>query len=159
MSMTINQPSVVDEEGFVVRRTIDINAAPSNVWKAITDPEHISRWFGTTVLDGSGPGATGTMDFPGYATIPLRVEKVDEPHSITYRWNNDDALGSAPERLEDASSTEFTFTLEPTPAGTRLTVVESGFEHTSNPAVNLAEHAKGWVSELDKLVALLDGAA
>ena len=159
MSMTINQPSVVDEEGFVVRRTIDINAAPSNVWKAITDPEHISRWFGTTVLDGSGPGATGTMDFPGYATIPLRVEKVDEPHSITYRWNNDDALGSAPERLEDASSTEFTFTLEPTPAGTRLTVVESGFDALNDPAQSMENNRGGWNAELDELVAYLEGAA
>ena len=159
MSMTTNKPSVVDEDAFIVRRTIDISAPPSSVWQAITDPAHISQWFGTTVLDGTGPGSIGTMDFPGYATIPLRVDAVDEPHSISYRWNNDDALGSAPDRLEDASSTVFTFTLEPTAVGTRLTVVESGFENTSNPTVNLAEHAKGWVSELDKLVALLEGAA
>lgn len=157
MSMTTNQPSVVDEGSFTVRRTIDIAASPEKVWSAVTDPAHISQWFGTTVLDGVGAGATGTMTFPEYATIPLRVEAYDEPNSVTYRWNNDDALGTAPDRLDDASSTVFTFTLEPTATGTRLTVVESGFENTSNPAVNLAEHAKGWGSELDKLVALLEG--
>lgn len=157
MSMTTNQPSVVDEDSFTVRRTIDIAATPEKVWSAVTEPAHISQWFGTTVLDGVGAGASGTMSFPGYATIPLRVEALDEPHSVTYRWNNDDALGTAPERLDDASSTVFTFTLEPTATGTRLTVVESGFENTSNAAVNLAEHAKGWGSELDKLVALLEG--
>lgn len=159
MSMTTNPGSVVDEDAFTVSRSIDIAAPQTKVWQAVTDPAHISQWFGTTVLDGVGPGATGTMSFPGYATIPLRVEAIDEPHSVTYRWNNDDALGSAPDRLDDASSTVFTFTLEPTPLGTRLTVVESGFENTSSPAVNLAEHAKGWVSELDKLVTLLEDAA
>lgn len=159
MSMTTNQPSVVDEDAFTVRRTIDIDASPEKVWQAVTDPAHISRWFGTTVLDGVGAGATGSMSFPGYATIPLRVEAIDEPNSISYRWNNDDALGTAPDRLDEASSTVFTFTLEPAGDGTRLTVVESGFENTSQPTVNLAEHAKGWVSELDKLVSLLESAA
>ena len=40
--------------------------------------------------------------------------------------------------------------------GTQLTVVESGFEHTSDPAANLESHREGWDSELDKLVALLE---
>ena len=157
--MTTNQPSTVDEDAFTVRRSIDIAASPAAVWQAVTDPAHISLWFGTTELDGAGVGATGTMSFPGYATIPLRVEALDEPRSITYRWNNDDALGTAPDRIDDDSSTLFTFTLEPSDGGTRLTVVETGFEKTSKPAVNLAEHAKGWVSELDKLVALVESGA
>ena len=56
-------------------------------------------------------------------------------------------------------STVFTFTLEPVPDGTQLTVVETGFDRTSDPAANMASHAEGWVSELDKLVALLEGDA
>ena len=38
MSMTTNQPSVVDEDAFTVRRTIDIAASPEKVWQAVTDP-------------------------------------------------------------------------------------------------------------------------
>ena len=53
----------------------------------------------------------------------------------------------------------FTFTLEPAGDGTQLTVVETGFDNTSDPASNMADHAEGWVGELDKLVALLEGAA
>ena len=30
---------------------------------------------------------------------------------------------------------------------------------TSDPAANMADHAEGWVEELDKLVALLEGDA
>ena len=43
------------------------------------------------------------------------------------------------------------------PEGTRLTVVETGFETTSDPIANLESHRTGWNDELDKLVALLEG--
>jgi len=45
------------------------------------------------------------------------------------------------------------------PDGTELTVLETGFEVTSDPAANLESHREGWNSELDKLVALVEGAA
>ena len=77
---------------------------------------------------------------------------------VSYRWGNDDAAEQLPDAV-DNSSTVFTFTLEPVAEGTELTVVESGFERTSDPAANMASHAEGWVSELDKLVALLEGDA
>lgn len=159
MSMTTNPASVVDEGAFTVRRTIRIAAAPEKVWRAVTEPEHISRWFGRTTLDGSGAGATGTIAFDDYGAVPVRIEAIDAPRMVSYRWSNDDAAGALPERLDEAHSTVFTFTLEAVDGGTRLTVVETGFEATSDPAANLRSHAEGWVSELDKLVALLEGDA
>jgi uncharacterized protein YndB with AHSA1/START domain len=155
MSMTTNQPSVIDEGEFTVRRTIRIAAPIDKVWSAVTEPQHISRWFGETEFDGAGAGARGTMRFPDYGTIPMRIEAVDAPRMITYRWANDDASGVLPDEVDD-HSTVFTFTLEPVPDGTQLTVVETGFENTSDPVENLKSHGAGWVSELDKLVALLE---
>ena len=38
----------------------------------------------------------------------------------------------------------------------QLTVVETGFETTSDPAANLESHRQGWDAELDKLVALFE---
>lgn len=157
MSMTINEPSTIDEAAFAVRRTIRIAAPVEKVWSAVTSPDHISQWFGKTRLDGAGVGATGTITFPDYGAVPLRVEAIDEPRSVTYRWNNDDALGSLPDSIDEQRSTVFTFTLEAIPEGTQLTVVETGFEHTSNPSKNLSAHRTGWTDELDKLVALLEG--
>ncbi|WP_217178839.1 SRPBCC domain-containing protein [Streptomyces sp. AC495_CC817] len=157
--MTQNPAAVVDEETFSVRRTIRIEAPVERVWSAVTEPEHISRWFGQTVLAGQGAGATGTMTFPDYGAIPLRVEEYDEPHRITYCWGNDDAQDARPDVLDPATSTVFTFTLEAVDGGTQLTVVESGFERTSDPRANLASHGEGWTLELDKLVALLEGDA
>jgi len=156
MSMTIN-PSVVDEGQFTVRRTIRIAAPIEKVWSAVTEPAHISKWFGSAVLDGTGVGARGTLTFPGYGVVPLRIEAVDEPRMVSYRWGNDDALGELADEVDPEHSTVFTFTLEALPAGTLLTVVETGFETTSDPIANLESHREGWNSELDKLVSLLEG--
>lgn len=158
MSMTDNQPSVIDADAFTVRRTIRIAASIEKVWHAVTEPEHISRWFGRVVLDGTGPGAEGSITFPEYGSVPLRVEAMDAPRMVSYRWGNDDATGRPSDALDD-TATVFTFTLESVPDGTQLTVVERGFDRTSDPAANMDAHSRGWVSELDKLVALLEGDA
>ena len=84
---------------------------------------------------------------------------MDAPRTVSYRWGNDDALGHLPDVVDDDHSTVFTFTLEPVANGTQLTVVETGFELTSDPAANLESHRQGWDGELDKLVALLEGGA
>lgn len=155
MSTTTNPAAVVDEGTFSVHRSVLIAAPVPKVWEAVTAPEHISRWFGHTELAGEGAGATGTMSWPGRAAVPLRVEAIDPQSMVAYRWNNDDASGIFPETFDAASSTTFTFTLEPVEGGTQLTVVETGFEVTSDAAENMARHQQGWTSELDKLVTLL----
>ncbi|MEV1131248.1 SRPBCC domain-containing protein [Agromyces sp. NPDC049794] len=155
--MTENQASVIDEAAFSVRRTIRIAAPVDRVWRAVTEPEYISRWFGRVVLEGAGVGAKGTITFADFGTVALQVEAVDAPHMVSYRWGNDVAK-PLPEAVDD-HSTVFTFTLEEVPDGTELTVVETGFDRTSDPAANMADHAEGWVTELDKLVALLEGDA
>jgi uncharacterized protein YndB with AHSA1/START domain len=157
MSMTINPASVVDEGRFTVRRSIRIAASVEKVWAAVTDPQHISQWFGVAEFEGHDVGAHGTLTFPGYGAVPLRIEAIDAPRSVTYRWGNDDALGAPPAELDVPRSTVFTFTLQPDAEGTALTVVESGFENTSDPTANLEAHRNGWDDELDKLVALLEG--
>jgi uncharacterized protein YndB with AHSA1/START domain len=156
MSMISNEASVIDAGTFSVRRTIVIAAAVEKVWSAVTDPVHISQWFGQAAFDGSGVGARGTLTFPDYGAVPVRIEAIDAPRTVSYRWGNDDASGHLPDALDDDHSTVFTFTLEPVPGGTRLTVVETGFETTSDPAANLESHRTGWNDKLDKLVALLE---
>lgn len=156
MSITDNQPSVIDEAEFTVRRTIRIAAPIEKVWSAVTEPEHISRWFGQTVLVGSGVGARGTMTWPENPAVPLEVEAFDPPRLVAYRWGNDNAAGAATAELDREHSTVFTFTLEEVAGGTQLTVVETGFQYTSDPAANLEDHRGGWDAELDKLVALFE---
>ena len=157
MSMTTNEAAVIDGGAFTVRRTITIAAPLEKVWAAITEPAQIARWLPTSaVLDGAGVGATGTFSWPDN-DVPVRIEELDPLRSITYRWSNDDAMDSTPTEVDDAHSTVFRFTLEPIADGTQLTVVESGFDTTSDPEYNMNAHRGGWDSELDELVAYLEG--
>ncbi len=159
MTVQHSQPSVIDAAAFTVRRTISIAAPVEKVWAAVTEPEHISRWFGKATFDGSGAGAIGTLFWEGYGAVPVRIEEIDPLRLVSYRWSNDDAAGSLPAAVDEATSTVFTFTLEPTADGTQLTVVETGFDRTSDPMGNLESHREGWDGELDKLIALVEAAA
>jgi uncharacterized protein YndB with AHSA1/START domain len=61
---------------------------------------------------------------------------------------------------DDPRRTYVEFTLEPDGAGTRLTVVESGFAQVSQDAHRTAfdGNTRGWASELAELAAYLDAA-
>ncbi|MDQ1583493.1 MAG: hypothetical protein QOF36_1547 [Microbacteriaceae bacterium] len=158
MTMTENQPSVVDSGEFTVRRTISIAASIDKVWAAITEAQHIARWFGqSAVLDDVAVGAGGVFSFEGYGDFPVLIEELDPPRMIAYRWSNDDARGVSPDHVDPDHSTVFRFTLEPVASGTQLTVVETGFGTTSDPAFNMESHRGGWDAGLDELVAYLEG--
>ena len=155
MSMTSNEQSVID--GFTVRRTIHIAAPMSKVWAAITQPEHLAQWFPErATLEPLAVGASGFFEWSDHGAFPVIVEAIDEPHSISYRWGNNNA---SPIALDADHSTVFTFSLVEVADGTQLTVVETGFETLTDPAGSLEGNRGGWNSELDELVAYLEGAA
>ncbi len=153
MTMTENQPSIVDSDEFIVRRTITIAAPVEKVWAAITEADHIARWFGQrAVLDEVAVGAGGVFSFDGYGDVPVVIEELDPPRMIAYRWGGEDAHA-----VDRDHSTVFRFTLEPLDDGTQLTVVESGFDALIDPAAGMESNRGGWDSELDELVAYLEG--
>ncbi|MHC5796553.1 SRPBCC family protein [Lacisediminihabitans sp. FW035] len=155
MTMTENERSVVDSDEFTVRRTISIAAPIEKVWAAVTQADLISRWFGDrTILDRVEVGAQGTFAWDGYGDFPVRIEELDPPHTIAYRWGNDNTAATS---LDPDNSTVFRFTLEAIAGGTQLTVVESGFDKLVDPAASMESNRGGWDSELDELVAYLEG--
>ena len=158
MSMTVNDPSIVDADAFTVRRTVTIAAAPEKVWAAVTQPELIVQWFGNVAhLDRLEVGAEGEFGFDGYGTFPVCIEELDAPRAIAYRWGNDNARST--DSLTQDNSTVFRFTLEPMDDGTatRLTVIESGFDVLTDPAAAMESNRGGWDSEIDELVAFIEG--
>jgi uncharacterized protein YndB with AHSA1/START domain len=158
MSMTTNPPSVVDSDEFTVRRTITIKAPINKVWAAITEAEHLAKWFPhSAVLGAVAVGSEGVFTWDDDGNFAVRVEEVDPPRVIAYRWSNDSAQGAEPDRIDPARSTVFRFTLEEIDGGTQLTVVETGFGTLSDAAGSLESHRGGWDSELDELVAYLEG--
>ena len=155
MTMTANQPSVVDSDEFTVTRTVSIAAPIEKVWAAVTEAEHIARWFGQRAeLDRVAVGAGGVFSFDGYGDFPVLIEELDPPRMIAYRWSNENARPVDP--VDPAHSTVFRFTLEAVDGGTRLTVVETGFANLADPAGSLDGNRAGWDAELDELVAYLE---
>lgn len=163
MTMTSNPPATIDDSAFAVRRTVTIAAPIEKVWAAVTQPEHLVRWFGQrAVLPELAVGARGMLGFDGYGDYPLRIEELDPPHAVAYRWSNDDTTAPAdPDASDDVvfeRSTVFRFTLETIPGGTTLTVVETGFGDLSDPTAAMASNREGWTAEIDELVAYVESA-
>ena len=136
-----------------VSRSVVIAAAPERVWEAITEPEHIAKWASfVPSIDRVAVGGSGAWVLPTYGPMPITIEAIDEPRSITYRWGPRGGVSTA-----ELGSTVFTFTLRPMEAGTELTVVESGFEVLENADVEAEAHRNGWVAGLESLAAVLEG--
>jgi uncharacterized protein YndB with AHSA1/START domain len=159
MQATDDPRTIIDGDAYTVQRTIHISASIDKVWAAVTEPGHMSKWFApTTTLDGRGVGATGFFTFDRNDSIPVRIEEIDAPRMIAYCWSNDDAAaakagGAHPATIDDDHSLVMRFTLEATAHGTQLTVVETGFETTTDPAYNMESHRRGWNGILDQLIA------
>jgi uncharacterized protein YndB with AHSA1/START domain len=137
-----------------IERTVELTHPPAAVWTALTTAEGLGTWFGNEATIDLRPGGTARMSWTDGPTAEMRVERVDEPSVFGFTWH----IYGLPE--DDPRRTYVEFTLEPIAAGTRLTVVESGFAQLPDDAHDTAfgGNTRGWASELDDLVAYLDAA-
>jgi uncharacterized protein YndB with AHSA1/START domain len=146
-----------DAVGFPdrIERTVELAAPPEKVWTALTTAEGLAAWFGNTATIDLRPGGSAQMKWieEGY-TANMRVERVEEPRVFGFTWH----IYGLPE--DDPRRTYVEFTLEPAGAGTRLTVVESGFAQAPEDVYRTAfdGNTRGWASELAELAAYLDAA-
>ena len=138
-----------------IERTVDIAQPPAKVWAALTTAEGLSAWFGQEASIDLRPGGLGRMKWDSGHTAEMRVERVEEPTVFGFTWH----IFGLPE--EDPRRTYVEFTLEPAGAGTRLTVVESGFAQLTGDTHRTAYdgNTEGWASELGELVDYLNAAA
>jgi uncharacterized protein YndB with AHSA1/START domain len=135
-------------------RVIEIAHPPAKVWAALTTAEGLGNWFGNEASIDLHPGGSARMTFTGGHTADMRVERVEEPTVFGYTWH----IYGLPDG--DPRRTYVEFTLEPVGAGTRLTVVETGFAQLPDDAYRQAYdgNVRGWASELGELVEYLDAA-
>ena len=138
-----------------IERTVEIAHPPATVWAALTTAEGLSAWFGQKATIDLHPGGSAGMTWDNGHTVGMRVERVEEPTVFGFTWQ----IFGLPE--DDPRRTYVEFTLEPAGAGTRLTVVESGFAQLPEDAYRAAYNGntQGWASELGELVGYLDAAA
>ena len=135
-----------------IERTVDIAHPPAKVWAALTTAEGLSAWFGQQVRIDLRPGGSALMKWDNGYTADMRVERVEEPTVFGYTWSIQGLSEDDPRR------TYVEFTLEPAGAGTRLTVVETGFAQLPEDAHRKAfdGNTQGWASELGELASYLD---
>jgi uncharacterized protein YndB with AHSA1/START domain len=138
-----------------IERTVDLAHPPEKVWAALTTAEGLAAWFGDEAAIDLRPGGAARMRWneEGF-TARMRVERVEEPTVFGFTWG----IFGLP--ADDPRRTYVEFTLEPAGAGTRLTVVESGFAQLPDDAHRKAYegNAGGWAKELAELAGYLDAA-
>jgi uncharacterized protein YndB with AHSA1/START domain len=138
-----------------IERTIALAQPPAVVWAALTTAEGLGTWLGDkgATID-LRPGGAGELTWSSGDRAELRIERVDEPTAFGFTWR----IMGLP--TDDQRRTYVEFTLEPVAAGTRLTVIESGFAQLPADVHRTAHggNTEGWASELAELVTYLDAA-
>lgn len=141
-----------------IQREIVIDAPADVVWRTITEPAQIERWFVERVELDLQPGGHGTFAFTDRAgeavTAPIVVQTVDAPHRFAFRWGR--VRGELP---EPGDSVLVEFTLSPEGAErTRLRVVETGLDAAAWPDDEKSryadDHRNGWAEKLGRLAEL-----
>ena len=137
-----------------IERTVEIAHPPHRVWAALTTAEGLGTWFGNRATVDLRPGGSAQVAWDSGDTAELRIERLEEPAVFGFTWHIHGLDDDDPRR------TYVEFTLEPVGAGTRLTVVETGFSQLPEDAHREAYdgNTEGWASELRELAAALDAA-
>lgn len=113
-----------------IEKEIVLKAPVERVWEALTDSKQFGEWFRAR-FDGpfvAGREVGGQITYPGYEhfRFVVTVERIEPRTLFSLRWHP-----SAVEPGRDYSAEPTTlveFTLEPVAGGTRLRLVESGFD-------------------------------
>jgi len=137
-------------EDRIERETL-IAAPLKRVWSLVAEP---GFWVadkaslpGTVAKEGESMVAKNAE----HGDFPVRVEKVEPPTYLAYRW----ASAFPGEDLREANSTLVEFTLTPEGDQTRLRVVESGFAALAGSEdlrrQAMKDNTGGWPQELGAL--------
>jgi uncharacterized protein YndB with AHSA1/START domain len=122
-----------------IERSVLIQAPRAKVWRALTDLTEFSQWFGVKAEGRFAPGARleMTVTIKGYEgmVFGLTVEKMEPMELFSWRWHPGAVHPDVDYSKEPMTLVEFR--LRDEDGGTRVTVLESGFD-----AISLARRAK-----------------
>ncbi|MES2644309.1 MAG: SRPBCC family protein [Myxococcota bacterium] len=144
-----------------IEKSVLLRVPPARVWRALTDADEFGAWFGVALTTPFrvGEPTLGRITHPGYEhlTMEVQVVAVEPERRFALEWhpyavNPDTDYAAEPTTLVE-------FLLEPVPEGTRLTVIESGFDRL--PAARRAEAFRmnegGWEAQLANVQAHVGG--
>ena len=146
-----------------IEKRIELKAPLSRVWRALTDHREFGQWFGVH-LDAPfalGDESTGHITYPGYEHLRWHavVALMEPENRFAFTWHpyaidpELDYSGETPTLVE--------FTLQPVGAGTRLTIIETGFDtlpaHRRDKTLRMND--EGWREQCESIARYLDDAA
>lgn len=138
-----------------IEKSVVLRAPRSRVWRALSDAEEFGTWFGVKLEGDFTPGAhvRGRITHPGYehVTMEVTVERVDPEHLFSYRWHPYAVEPDVDYSAEPTTLVEFR--LEEVSGGTRLTVIESGFDRIppSRRAQAFRMNEQGWAEQIKNI--------
>jgi uncharacterized protein YndB with AHSA1/START domain len=139
-------------EDRIERETL-IEASVERVWSLVAEPGFWVADAGSVAGTVAEEGGSVIARNAEYGEFPVRVEKVEPPTYLAYRW----ASAFSGQELTGDNSTLVEFTLTAEGDRTRLRVVESGFAALAGSEELRSQAHKdnsgGWPQVLDALKA------
>jgi uncharacterized protein YndB with AHSA1/START domain len=137
-----------------ILRRLELRADRDRVWRALSDDGELRQWWGSTTPVDVRVGWEGWFSFPEHGRHAVRIEVVEPPRYLAWRWSADETDVELAD-VRQPLVVEWLLT-ERAGGGTTLQLMESGFTGPSAHADNTA----GWDGEvLPSLVRLVDGDA
>jgi uncharacterized protein YndB with AHSA1/START domain len=153
---TTNVKSTITSDQDAVVGEIHIAAPPERVFKALTDPKELKRWFNspecpvkTWEMDARPGGhyryvtEKGTIVVNNVSEFECHGEilEIDPPHLLVYSW-------IANWHDDKSHRTVVRWELTPDAAGTRVKVIHSGL---SQETIARKDYSRGWPGVLQNL--------
>jgi uncharacterized protein YndB with AHSA1/START domain len=137
-----------------IEKDVVINAPAQTVYRVLTEPAQLARWFADAASLEPVPGGQGSLTFGDRATnqamtVNLTVVAAEPPDRLVFRWGYPED-----EQPAESNSTlvEVALTAQ---GGTRLRLTESGITSLSRSDEDKAAYyevfSKGWDSHLANL--------
>jgi uncharacterized protein YndB with AHSA1/START domain len=130
---------------YRIERETLIAAPLQRVWSLVTEP---GFWVGGPTTGTPARVGESVIAKNEYGDFPVRVEEMDPPTYVAYRW----ASAFPGEELREDNSTLVEFTLTVEGDRTRLRVVESGFAAIASAALRrdaMRNNTSGWAQVFD----------
>lgn len=126
-----------------IRKTIEINASPEVVFRALSVQEEITQWFPDQAILESKVGGKMKFTFFSKGTKPVDRDFFPEGKIIEFVPNKKLSYTWTPQDIPDFPRTIVTWSLEQIGQNkTRVTMIHSGF--TGKPHELFKEHSYGW---------------
>jgi uncharacterized protein YndB with AHSA1/START domain len=138
-----------------IEKTVLLRAPRSRVWRALTNADEFGSWFGVKFENGFAVGdhATGNITYPGYEHLRFDalVERIEPEEIFAFRWHPYAIDANVDYSQEPRTLVEFR--LEEAEGGTRLSVVESGFDRIPAERRDLAfrMNSGGWAQQMENI--------